>query len=244
MKKIKYISAMCLAVLVIAAITPGCMKLQKDFTRSTTDTLDAHLNKTAWAYLKSRAYSNATPSDTLFRRMYDAIIYSGIDTNEYIKPNRTFIFLNNGAVYTLDKTTKVASTACVWGAVFTTAGKIAKSWKDYPAADVKNYLYYLILNGTYTHYNLPVTDVTSTTLLAPGAYTTNPTNFNFRTPVFITNPTSTMTIKVLNASPSNTSDYPIQLNGAFNVNTSDLLATNGVVDVVTTFISPNPPPIQ
>jgi len=84
MKKIKHIIAILITLSAVALIAPGCMKLQKDFTRSTTDTLDAHLNKTAWAYLKSRAYNNSTPSDTLFRRMYDAIIYSGIDTNEYI----------------------------------------------------------------------------------------------------------------------------------------------------------------
>jgi hypothetical protein len=241
MKKMKHIIAALIILSAVALIAPGCMKLQKDFSRSTTDTLDAHLNKTAWAYLKSRAYQNATPSDTLFRRMYDAIIYSGIDTNEYTKPNRTFIFLNNAAVYAVDSKTKLTLTTCVWGAVLTSANKAAKSWKDYPAADVKNYLQYLILTGVYSHYNLPVNDVTAATLLAPGAYTTNPANFKFTTPAFIPNPTSTMTIKVLNASPSNTSDYPIQLNGVTNVNTSDLLATNGVVDVVNVFITPNPP---
>ncbi len=220
---------MLLAVLVIAAITPGCLKLQKDFTRNTTDTLNANLNKTAWAYLKSRAYNNATPSDTLFRRMYDAIIYSGIDTNEYIKPGRTFLFLNQAAA------------KATWAAVYTSANKAGTSWKSYPAADVKNYLYYLILNGVYSHYNLPLNDVTAATLLAPGAYTINPVNFNFRTPVFISNPNSTIAIKVLNASPSNTSDYPVQLNDTYNVNTSDLLATNGVVDVMSVFVSPNPP---
>ena len=241
MEKIKYISALVVAVLVIATIMPGCLKLQKDFTRSTTDTLDANLNKTAWAYLKSRAYNNATPGDTIFRRMYDAIIYSGIDTNEYTKPNRTFIFLNNAAVYAVDSKTKVIVPTCVWGAVYTSANKTGTSWKSYPAADVKNYLYYLILNGVYSHYNLPINDVSAATLLAPGAYATNPVNFNFRVPVFVPNPTSTMLIKVLNASPSNTSDYPIQLNGAYNVNTSDLLATNGVVNVMTSFVSPNLP---
>ncbi|WP_448701275.1 hypothetical protein ACFGVR_03910 [Mucilaginibacter sp. AW1-3] len=241
MKKIKYMIATLAVLTAVAMISPGCLKLQKDFTRSTTDTLDAHLNMTAWAYLKSRAYNNTVKSDTIFRRMYDAIIYSGIDTNEYTKPNRTYIFLNNGAVYTQDKTTKIAATTCVWGAVFTSANKVATSWKSYPAADVKNYLQYLILDGVYSHYNLPVNDVMAKTLLAPGAYTTNPVTFNFRTPAFISNPTSTMAIKVLNASPSNTSDYPIQLNGAFNVNTSDLLATNGVVNVMTLFVSPNLP---
>jgi hypothetical protein len=239
MKNIKNILAAMVIITTVAIIAPGCLKMQQNFKRNTTDTLNANLNMTAWAYLKSRAYNNHTPNDTLFRRMYDAIIYSGIDTNEYIKPNRTFIFLNNGAVYTLDKTTKVASTSCVWGAVFTSAGKIAKSWKDYPAADVKNYLQYLILDGVYSHYNLPVNDVTAKTLLAPGAYNSNPVGFNVRTPMFVSNPQSIMYIKVLNASPSNTSDYPIQLNQFYNVNTSDLLATNGVVDVMTTFVSPS-----
>jgi len=229
MKKIKYISAITVAVLVIATITPGCLKLQRDFTRSTTDTLDAHLNKTAWAYLKSRAYNNATPADTLFRRMYDAIIYSGIDTNEYTKPGRTYLFLNTAAA------------KATWAAVYTSANKAGTSWKSYPAADVKNYLYYLILNGVYSHYNLGTNDVTAPTLLAPGTYANNPVNFVFRTPVFVPNPTSTMAIKVLNASPSNTSDYPIQLNDLYNVNTSDLLATNGVVDVMSVFVPPNPP---
>jgi len=229
MKKLKNMIAALLVLAAIALIAPGCMKLQKNFTRSTTDTLDAHLNKTAWAYLKSRAYNNTTPSDTLFRRMYDAIIYSGIDTNEYIKPGRTFLFLNTAAA------------KAVWAAVYTSAGKAGTSWKSYPAADVKNYLQYLILTGVYSHYNLPNSDVVANTLLAPGAYATNPVNFKFNTPVFIPNTTSTMTIKVLNASPSNTSDYPIQLNGAYNVNTSDLLATNGVVDVMSVYVSPNLP---
>ena len=172
--------------------------------------------------------NNTVKSDTLFRRMYDAIIYSGIDTNEYTKPGRTYFFLNQAAA------------KAAWAAVYTSANKAGTSWKSYPAADVKNYLYYLILNGVYSHYNLPVNDVTAATLLAPGAYANNPVNFNFRTtPAFIPNPNSTMAIKVLNASPSNTSDYPIQLNQTYNVNTSDLLATNGVVDVMTAFVSPS-----
>lgn len=241
MKKIIYFTTIFVMFLTVAIVAPGCMKLQKDFTRSTTDTLDAHLNKTAWAYLKSRAYNNATPGDTIFRRMYDAIIYSGIDTNEYIKPNRTFIFLNNSSVYAVDSKTKIITPTCLWGAIYTSANKPATSWKSYPAADVKNYLQYLILLGTYTHYNLPVTDVVANTLLPAGTYTTNPPNFKFPTSAFVSNPTSIMTIKVLNASPSNTSDYPIQLNGAYNVNTSDLLATNGVVDVMSVFVSPNLP---
>ena len=59
--------------------------------------LDPHINKTAWQYLKERSIGNQP--DTIFKRMYDAIIYSGIDTNEYIQPGRTFLFLHNDAVF-------------------------------------------------------------------------------------------------------------------------------------------------
>jgi hypothetical protein len=229
MKKIKNILAIFCVLLAVAVIAPGCLKVQQNFKRSTDDTLNANLGMTAWAYLKSRAYNNHTPNDTIFRRMYDAIIYSGIDTNEYIKPNRTYVFFTNTMV-----TTK---TTGLWASVLTSANKAATSWKSYSTVDVKNYLQYLILTAQYSHYNLPINDVTANTLAAPGVYTAQPAGFKI--PAFISNPQSIMYIKVLNASPSNTSDYPIQLNQTYNVNTSDLLATNGVVDVVTAFVSPS-----
>jgi hypothetical protein len=226
MKNIKYISALLFAVAVIFVSTSGCRKLQTDFNRSTTDTLDAHLYKDAWTYLKSRAYNNKIPADTIYRRMYDAIIYSGIDTNEYIKPNRTFILFTNTMI-----TTK---TTGLWATVLTSASKAATSWKSYTAVDVKNYLQYLILTAQYSHYNLPQYDVSATTLAPVGVYTTQP--INFKIPNFVSNPTSVMNIKVLNTSVvgSNTQDYPITLNGTFYISTSDLLATNGVVDVMST----------
>lgn len=207
----------------------GCLKLQKEFHRSTTDTLDAHLNKTSWQYLKSRAYGSGT--DTIFRRMYDAIIYSGIDTNLYMQTGKTYIFFTNAMV-----TTKKTG---LWAAVLTSAKKPATSWASYSPADVKNYLEYLILNGTYSHYNLPTHDVTVQTMAPAGTYTNNPPGFQI--PGFVTNPNSTMYIEVLNASPSNTSNYPITVNDVFYVATSDLLATNAVVDVISTPIYPNLP---
>jgi|GEM_PF-725844 len=229
MKKIKYHTAILFVFLALAVVVlPGCLKLklQKNFHRSTTDTIDAHVNKTSWQYLKSRAYGSST--DTIFRRMYDAIIYSGIDTNLYMQSNKTYIFFTNTMVTT--------SKTGLWAAVLTSANKAATSWKSYSPADVKNYLGYLILNGTYSHYNLPVHDVTVTTNAAAGAYTTNPPGFKI--PGFITNPNSTMYIEVLDASPSNTSNYPITVNDVYYIATSDLLATNAVVDVIGTPIYP------
>lgn len=224
MKIIKIISIIVIAFLCIGTLISGCslagLSLQKDYNRSTTDTIDAHVYKTAWGYLKSRAYQNASPSDTIFRRMYDGIIYSGIDTNEYTKPGRTFIFLQNSIV-----------TGQVW-AKYKNAGVVGTKWQSYPAADVKNYLSYLILLSTYTHSNLPLQDIQASTLAPAGVYTTNPATFT-APGTFNPNPKSVMLIHVSNANTVTSQlDYPIVLNQTVNVNVSDLLATNGVIDVI------------
>lgn len=223
MKKIKFFSITfivgCLSLMLMFS---SCLKLQKDFNRKTNvDTLDAHLYKTAWAYLKARAYGS--DKDTLFRRMYDGIIYSGIDTNEYIKPGRTFIFLSNSAITT--------SKTGLWAVVLNgaTAGK---NWTSYSKADVKNYLSYLIAEGIYSHYNTKLADVPFNTLTPAGAYTANPTGFKFPG-TFVSNPTSIMNVHVSNANTVTSQlDYPIVINGTTNITSSDLLATNGVVQVV------------
>lgn len=238
MKNFKIISLALFAVIGITSLISGCtlagLSLQKDYNRVTNvDTLDAHLNITAWQYIKNRSYFGANPKDTIFRRMYDAIIYSGIDTNEYKSSNRTFILLNNAAVTT--------SKTGLWATVFTAANKAGTKWSDYSATDVKNYLHFLMLPAQYSHYNLPTTDVSVTTLAPAGTYTANPPAFKFQTATFNSNPTSVMLMKVVNSSPSNTSDYPIQLNDVLNVLTSDLLATNGVVQVINLPLVPSLP---
>lgn len=230
MKKVKHLPAIILVFLVTAVtILPGCLKLQTDFHRSTTDTLDAHLYKNSWQYLKSRAYGSNT--DTIFRRMYDAIIYSGIDTNLYMQSGKTYIFFTNNMI-----TTKKTG---FWAVVLNAAKKPGTSWSSYSKDDVKNYLLYLILNGTYSHYNLPTHDVTVQTMAPAGVYATNPPGFQM--PVTVANPNSTMYIEVLNASPSNTSNYPITVNDVYYIATSDLLATNAVVDVISAPLFPNLP---
>lgn len=234
MKKIKLLFAIA-ALLICTAVVSSCtlfgLKKQTDYNRVTNvDTIDIHLYKTAWAYLKARSYATNVAKDTIFRRMYDAIIYSGIDTNEYIKPGRTFIFINNNSVKAL------------FASLYTSGNKVGKKWQDFSAADVKTYLQYLIVTGTYSHYNLPITNVPVKTLAPAGAYTNNPTGFNFRAPAvttYISNPTSAMTLGVLDSSNGNTSDYPLILNGGTNyVYTSDLMPTNGVIQVMNTIVTP------
>jgi len=213
------------SVIALLFTLSGCYKLQKDYNRD-PHPIDPHINKTTWQYIKDRSYGSAT--DTIFRRMYDAIIYSGIDTNEYTKSGRTFIVMNNTAAKAL------------WTSVKTTANLAATKWNDYPQQAVKNYLYYLILDGVYDHYTLPaVTDVAANTLAPQGAFATNPAGFVI--PAFVPNPTSVMKIQVINTSPSNTSDYPIQLNDILNVYTSSILATNGTVHVINGYLTTNLP---
>jgi hypothetical protein len=201
----------------------SCLKMQKDFNRPTNvDTLDAHLYTTAWGYIKKRAYGSAT--DTICRRFYDAIIYSGIDTNEYIKQNRTYILLSNSEITT-------AKTG-LW-AVVTNKGVAGKSWTSYSKDDVKNYLSYLIAQGLYSHYGLKITDVTFSTLAPAGVYTNNSVTFNFSKGIFVTNPNSVMLVHVSNANTVTSQlDYPIVINDAVNITSSDLEATNGIVQVV------------
>jgi hypothetical protein len=203
----------------------GCYKMQKDYNRD-PQPLDPHIYKTAWQYLKDRSVANNT--DTLFRVMYNAIIYSGIDTNEYTQPNRTFILMTN------------TSAKAVWSSVKTATNVAGKRWEDYPKDAVKKYLQYLILQGVFDHYTLPaISDVSATTLAPEGSFATSPAGFVI--PNFFPNSKSTMLIQVVNSSPSNTSDYPIQLNDNLNVATSSILATNGTVHVINGFLSTNLP---
>ena len=225
MNKNKSININCALVAVGVFLLSGCYKLQKDYNRDPAP-IDPHINKTTWQFIKDRSYANNV--DTIFRRMYDAIIYSGIDTNEYIKTNRTFILMNNNAG------------KAVWANVKTASNVLGTKWEDYPKSAVKSYLQYMILDGVYDHYTLPaVSDVTANTLAPQGAFASSPAGFVI--PSFVSNPTSVIKIQVINSSPSNTSDYPIQLNDVLNVYTSSILATNGTVHVINGFLTTNQP---
>jgi hypothetical protein len=248
MKSTYMIKAILLVAVFIVIATSGCKKLslQTSFSRGTTDTLDAHLYKTAWQYMVSRSKG----ADTTFKTMHDGIIYSGIDTNLYNQPGtNTFFFLN--------------ATACknLW-ATFLVNGKKGTSFNSYAKADLKNYFLYLIVVGSYSHYNLPATRAIKVQTMAPaGTYTTVPATFaypvagGFPTGTVIpSNPSSVMSLYVLDTSIGNTTSYPIVVNMSIattatlssttqnnvTVYTSDLLATNGVVQVMNGALAPTP----
>ncbi|TAN16962.1 MAG: hypothetical protein EPN37_07760 [Chitinophagaceae bacterium] len=209
-----------LVMLLLSACSLFDLNLQKNYNRK-PHPIDSHLYKTTWDYLKARSTGNN--QDTIFKFMYDGIIYCGIDTNEYKEAGRTFILLHNDAIKRIVK--NVVQPDCFFGANLVN-GKPGTKWSDYPKETVKNYLSYLLLAGEFTHVkNLSTSDTLVQTLAPRGIYPGNSR--------------SVMGLRILDASLSNTVDYPIQINDSVSVRTSDLLSTNGVVQVVDRYINPN-----
>jgi hypothetical protein len=131
------------------SLAGGCKKvagldLQQNVAHPTY-TIDPRVNKTAWQYIKDRASGNP---DSIFSRMYEGILYSGIDTNEYTKPGRTFILLNNGAIDSV--ISGKVSVACYFGN-YLVNGLPGTKWQDYSPAQVKIWLQYLILLKNYNY---------------------------------------------------------------------------------------------
>jgi hypothetical protein len=221
MKKILIL--LFLASSILASCTMFGLEVQKDAKHPAPDTLDAHLYKDTWDYIKSRSIQN--PKDTLFKPFYTGIIYSGIDTNEYKKPNRTFILLNNEGVY------KKNSAASYFNNIKGINGKTGtNTWANYKKDDVKKYLQYLIIEGQFSHDNIPTSRI--------DVMTTCPANS------YVENPNSVLNFRVYNGEfpGANQSDSPVIINEqvatASFVITSDLRPTNGIIHVVKTFVNP------
>jgi len=165
-----YIVCICLSALLFT----GCKKLfglkLQENEEHITSTLDPHINKSAWQFLKDRALGSV-PADTIFKRMYEAVVYSQIDTTEYTKSGRTFIFLHNDAV--LRKSGSTTTTDCYFGK-YKVNNVAATSWTQYPREQVKNYLLYLIAVGEHSFENVTPDPKYEKTLMPPGADTLNP----------------------------------------------------------------------
>ncbi|MGN6416958.1 MAG: hypothetical protein ACTHMC_05685 [Pseudobacter sp.] len=243
MKIIKLnIPAIALLLMVVAT---SCKKLslQKDYNRK-PHTLSPYLEKTAGKYLTDRATGVAAPNDTLFVWMLRGIQYAEIDLAEYEKSGRTFVLLHNDAIRRVTRVSNKDSmqTDCFFGANFVN-GKPAQKWQDYPKEFVRDYLLYLIATSVQDHYTIKVADENQEvgTLAAAGAFNALPAGVTRQaTWPFdpANNPKSLIRFKVLNSSPSNTSDYPIVVNDVRNVRTSSLLATNGTVHVIDRYVPP------
>jgi len=212
--------------IVLLTMLTGCKKflglnLQED-TAHDPYVLDPHIKMNAWQYLRHRSgVEAATGGDSVFKLMYQAVLYSGIDTNEYTKSDRTFIFLHNNAVINYTTTAPIVPTnTCYWGYYKVTDSlRPATSWTDYTPEQVKSWVQYLIVQGSYTYENLTPTEITVNTLQPPGTDTLNPEGI--------------MTLERLK-----TQDAKIRINGFVNsfsyvdVRSGGILSTNGPIHVV------------
>lgn len=170
--KFSTVISFLLLTFVVMANT-GCkkilgLKLQESVDHVTT-TLDPRLNKTALEYLQGRSYKSST--DTIFNLMYQGIRYAGLDTMEYSKSSRTYIFLHNDAIRRLSGGRPTAD--CFFGR-YLVAGKAGTKWSDYPVAFVKNYFLYLIAEGQYTFENLTPDNIAMQTLMPKNVDPLNP----------------------------------------------------------------------
>jgi hypothetical protein len=134
----------------------------------TTSTVDAHIYKTAWQYLKERSILNQP--DTIFKQMYNAIIYSGIDTSEYLQSGRTYVFLHNDAVW---RAGTPVPADCYFGR-YKVGSNAGTKWSDYSKQQVKNWLLYLICQGEYNFDNITPDNVEVKTLLPENTDAANP----------------------------------------------------------------------
>ena len=172
-------------VIISAFFMTSCYKLQKDYQYKPS-VLDPNINMTAKDFMNSRGKAGVG-ADTIFKWMQLGIDYAGIDSSEYQKPGRTYIFLHTNAIRT---TSGSGATFKITGGFFFDypivvkdgTGTVIKSridptadsmrpattWSDYPQDLVKNYFLYLILQGDYTFENLTVANNSIQTLLPPG----------------------------------------------------------------------------
>jgi|GEM_PF-785660 len=121
-------------------------------------TINPNTGMTAWDFIKSRGQGKG---DSLFSLMYQAIMYSGIDTNLYLQPNTTYILYSDSAIIYHNSTGSV-STSSYWGHnKVKVNGKsvAATSWSQYTPDSVKNNLLYLIIPGLYNFNNIPISFV-------------------------------------------------------------------------------------
>jgi len=239
--KITKFNILTAACLLMAFASCKKLSLQKDY-EGTPHTLDPKIHKTAGKYLTDRATGVASQGDTIFAAMLRGLKYAEIDLAEFEKEGRTFILLHNDAVRRVVKVSGKDSmqSDCFFGANFVN-GKPAQKWEDYPKDFVKTYFLYLIVTSVKDHYTMKEADENylSATLAPEGSLTTQPAGITrHSTWPFLSNPKSEMRLKVVNASPSNTSDYPIMLNDTRAVRTSSIQADNGAIHVIDRYLSP------
>jgi len=236
------------------------LDVQKDY-KYEPSTLDPHINMSAKEYLLSRGKNPVIANDTVFKWMQLGLEYAGIDLDEYDKPGRTFVFLNNNAIRIRNANTGVITAGMWFDLAFITGfasgaptTRPANKWSDYSVETVRNYFLYLIAIGDYGFENAKLENTTFETLLGPGKVATTesrlgylvvnnePQPGNTRTLVYDYatgtgkgfDPEGKINFRMLN------SDYsPLQVNNFTTLATSGIVATNGKIHVAGTTVYPS-----
>jgi hypothetical protein len=207
------------AVLMLGSCELAGLEFQKN-EGIKTHILDNKINMTAWDFLKQRSFGK-TPNDTIFNQMMRAIRYSGMDTLEYTKPGRTFIFLHWDAI--TNQTNSNPGTDRYFGRYLVPNGpgatRKARKWSEYPKEQVRNFLKLLIAEPRFSHDNLTIENDTLRTLMGPGVDPLNPEGI--------------LTIKIGNNADSRVliNDFPTTVR-TVTARTSGIEATNGSIHVV------------
>ncbi|MES2418844.1 MAG: hypothetical protein V4541_11695 [Bacteroidota bacterium] len=246
MKKVKTIYQKLLVLISLSLLVSGCsmfgLDLHQDYDYKKS-IIDENVHMNAWEYLKKRANGN-NPNDTAFRWMKKAIDYSGIDTLEYTKLNRTYIFLHNEAIRKVNGSQTLQSN-CFFkdfpvitrnpdGSIkFTSAtsgvpstSNPTKSWSDYDKETVKKYLLYLIGVGDYNYDNLTPDGVDVQSLLPPNSTAGKESTLGYMvtpaaTPGYTTNSSGTPAVFTFNYTGAGTAPTGFDPEGKFNLKLSN-----------------------
>lgn len=237
---LKNIFAIAIGAMFCQACTLFDMDIQKQYDYIPV-TLDPHINMSAKEFLEKRSYGTIA-EDTVFKWMRKGLEYAEIDLAEYEKPGRTFIFLHNDAIRVLDKNNKV--TKGLWFDVPVVTGldpitnvpitRPANKWEDYPKQDVKNYFLYLIVQGEYNFEQLDADNKAVQTLLPAGTTATKTSLLGYKNNETGFDQEGKMNIKLVN----NDDMAPIQINDGAKDRSGGYIATNGIVHVFGTTVSP------
>lgn len=206
-RKVKYI-AFCAVVALLSGCELAGLEFQDDAPYD-YHVLDPQIGMSAWEFL------NLPREDTLFQLMQEGIAYAGLE-EEYSKPDRTFLFLQNEAIIRFNPNGTV-NTDSYFGYNLLENGDTARVWQDYPVEEVREFFQYHIIEGVYTfEQNLGPENVEVSTL---------------------TDETAFIRIGNERNSPVRINDFPFSLRPT-TARTSNIQTTNGVIHVINGFIVP------
>ena len=154
---LKYIFVIMLVLSTITSCTLAGLDLQQDVTY-VHQPLNPKMNKTVLEFIRSRP--------DLFTSMNEAIEYAGLDTL-YQKEGNTYILMTDAALSNLDNATAYFKVNYFLDPINPALKVYAGSWYNYPVEQVREFLKYHVVKGTYNYKQLTATRVWANTYATP-----------------------------------------------------------------------------